>query len=133
MGVDGGRERKWGARDVMAESRVVRGTSLSFVVNGWNVQLPDTIIQPVQVSSNTACLIEHEQIRCLTCQLCDQSAGTFLGGECMLDDSVPLSLFDLVDSCPLQMGTEKLTEWRRCRWILKGYRGEVETGSFGMA
>ncbi len=104
-----------------------------WLVNGWNVQLSHTILQPVQVSSDTACLIEHEEIRCFPCQFCDQSAGTFLGGQCKLNDPVSLNLFDLVDSCPLQMGTEKLTErWRR-RWILKGRRGEVETGSFGMA
>jgi len=44
-----------------------------------------------------------------------------------------LNLFDLVYSCPLQMGAEKLTEGRRRRWILKGFRGEVETGGFLVA
>ena len=59
--------------------------------------------------------------------------GRFLGGQCKLDDPVSVNLFDLVDSCPLQMGAEKLTEgWRR-RWVLKGCRGEVQTGGFLVA
>jgi len=90
------------------------------MVNRWNVQLSNTILQPVEVSPNTACLIEHEEIRCFPCQLCDQSAGTLLGSQYKLNDPVSLNLFDPIDSCPLQMGTEKLTERRRCWWILKG-------------
>ena len=62
VGLDGGRQSKWRDRDVMAESRVVRGTSFSFVVTGWNIQLSYAMIPPVQVSSNTACLIEYKKI-----------------------------------------------------------------------
>ncbi len=107
---------------------MVGGASFSLLVSGRNVQLSYTILHPVQVSSDTACLIEYEEIRCFPCQLCDQSAGTFLGSQCKLNDPVSLNLFDLVDSRPLQMGAEKLTEGWRCRWILKGCRGEVQTG-----
>jgi len=98
--------------DVLAESRVAGGTAFSWLVSGRNVQLSRKILHPVQVSSNMACLIEHEEIRCLPCQLGDQSAGTFLGSQCKKDDPVSLNLFDLIDSCPLQMGAEKLTEGR---------------------
>ena len=112
---------------------MVGGASFSLLVSGRNIQLSYTILHPVQVSSDTACLIEHEEIRCFPCQLCDQSAGTFLGGQCKLNDPVSLNLFDLVDSCPLQMGAEKLTEGWRCRWILKGCCGEVQTGGFLVA
>ena len=103
VGVDGSRQRKWGVKDILAESRVVCGTSFSLLVKGWDVQLSYTVLQPVQFSSDTACFIEHEEIRCFPCQFYDQSAGTFLGGQCKLNDPVSLNLFDLVDSCP-------------CRW-----------------
>ena len=63
-------------------------------------------------------------------QFCDQSARAFFGGQCKLNDPVFLNLFDLVDSRSLQMGAEKLTEGGRCRWVLKGRRGEMETGEF---
>jgi hypothetical protein len=42
-------------------------------------------------------------------------------------------LFELADSRCLQMGTKKLAEGWRSWWILKGCRGEVETGGFRVA
>ena len=87
----------------------------------------------VQVSSDTASFIEYKEIRSLPCQLRDQSAGTFLGGQCKLNDSVFLKLLDLVDSCPLQMGAEKLTEGWRGQWGVKGCRGDVNPGGVGIA
>jgi hypothetical protein len=94
---------------------------------------PYAILSPVQVSSDTASLIEYEEVGSLPRQFCDQFAGTFLGSQCKLNDPVSLNLFDLVDSRPLQMGAEELTERGRCRWVLKGCRGKVQTGEFLVA
>jgi hypothetical protein len=91
------------------------------------------VLQPVQITPDTACLIEHDEIGCLPSQRCNQSTGTFFGGQRELNDSVPLNLFDLIDSRPLQMRPEKLTEGWRCRWIPKSSRGEVQTGGFLVA
>jgi hypothetical protein len=95
--------------------------------------LSDQILHPVQVSPDTACLIEQEEIRGFSCQLCDQRAGIFLRAQGKLNDPVSVNLFDSFDARALQMGPEKLTEgWRRRR-ILNGFRGEVETGGFRVA
>ena len=98
-----------------------------------SIDLSHKVLHPVQVSPDEACIIEYEEIRCLSCQFGDQGAGTFLGVECQLNDPVTGDLLDSVDACALEMGAEKLTEggWRR--WILKGFRGEVETDGFGVA
>ena len=88
---------------------------------------------PVSGLVGYGCVTEHEEVRCFSCQLRNQLTGTFLGRQSKLNDPDSINLFDLVDSCALQMRTEKLTEGWRCRWILKSCCGEVKTGGFRLA
>ena len=133
MGFDGSRQRKWRLCDVLAESRLVGGRPFSLPVGGGNIRLSHTILRSIEVSSDTACLIEYEEIRRFPCQFRDQSAGTFFGRQHKLNNPVSLNLFDLVDARTLQMGAEELAKGWRCRWILKGRSHDMESGGIGVA
>src|SRR5512141_2916448 len=133
MGFDRSRQREWRFRKVTAEPYMGGGPMLSPLGSGRNIQLSCKILRSVQVSTNASCLIEYEKVRCFPCQLCDQPAGTFFGGQGKLNDPVSLNLFDLVDACPLQMGAEELTEGKGRRGILKGCGSDVEPGGFRVA
>lgn len=133
MGVDGSREGKWRSLGVLAESIEIGCLPISLGESRWSIGLSHKVLRPVQVSPDKACIIEYEEIRRLSCQFGDQSAGTFLGVQCQLNDPVTGDLLDSVDACALEVGAEKLTEGGRRRWILECFPGEVETGGFGMA
>lgn len=107
--------------------------SFSLPVGGRSILLSYAIPHSIEVSPDTACLIEYEEIRRVPCQFQDQSARTFFGRQRKLNNPVSLNLFDLVDVRTLQMGAEELAEGWRCRRILKGRGHEMESGGVGVA
>jgi hypothetical protein len=103
------------------------------LVGREKILLSYTILHSIEVSPDTACPIEYDEIRRFPCQFKDQSAGAFLGCQRKLNNPVSLNLFDLVDARTLQMGAEELAEGWRCGRILKGRSNHMESGAVGVA
>jgi len=70
---------------------------ISLLVSGKNVELSYSTFQSVQVAPDISRVIEHKEIRCLPCQLHEQSIEAFFGRQCKLNDPVLPQLVDLVD------------------------------------